>query len=269
MKMIDKKLIGEANRLAILKLLHRFGWLTSRMVGELVWLHLPSRLAMAQRTLSSMVDAKLVVRRKLPSGGDAYLLASKGANLLKEEHGIPAESGARLQLGNHLHRSASNWYLIRQIAKGNEVRTEHEIQTGKVPIPMTYGKVSDGFVITEHGVVWLEVENAWKNRDRRTAIVDFCAEYLSDEYTQECLWGDNFLFRVEILAITPESGRAMARSLLEAYKTGQLKERVLESIWILYAPMTTGLIYPDDYRVVSLNVWHDCIVPNNLGSCGE
>jgi len=261
MKMIDKKLIGEANRLAILKWLHRFGWLTSRMISELVWNDIPSKLAMAQRTLANMQKAKLVVKRELPIGGNVHLLGARGADLLKSEYGISAESGSRLKLGNPLHRSASNWYLIRELAKGNEVKTEHEIQTGKVPISKRYGKVADGFVLTKQGVVWLEVENAWKNRGRRAEILKFCADYLGDPEVQECLWGEWHLFRVEVLAITAESGEAMVRTILEAYQSGFINELALHDLWLIYAPMSSGLIYPDEDRIKSYQAWYGLIEP--------
>ena len=77
--MQDNKITGEQNRLAILKCLNKFGWLNSKQISELLWKNKKSGLAMAQKTIASMLENKLIIKRKLDTGSEAILLSSKGA----------------------------------------------------------------------------------------------------------------------------------------------------------------------------------------------
>lgn len=171
----DKKLKGEQNKLSSLKFLHRFGWLTAPMLAALVWPNASQGLAMARRTLVGMLDAKLVLKRNLPEGLECFTLSASGARMLTEQTGIKASSGASLLLGNALHRACGNWYLIEKINLSLTVWTEHEIQSGHAPVHRVGGKVADGLVATEYGLLWVEVENAWKNRRERSKVVRQCS----------------------------------------------------------------------------------------------
>jgi hypothetical protein len=115
---LDKRLVQERNRAAVLKWLARFGWLTSRMVAALVWPDAAQAQAMARRTLKALTDEKLVIARALTKGGSAYLLSAKGARLLLEQAGVHAQSGNSLAIGNPVHRACSNWYLIYAVQRG-------------------------------------------------------------------------------------------------------------------------------------------------------
>jgi hypothetical protein len=257
--MQDKRITGEQNKIAILKWLHKFGWLNSKQLAELIWKNKSTGLAMAQRTVASMVESKLILKRKLSTGAEAILLASKGAAMLNAEFNIKAVSGAKLQLGNPEHRCASNWHLIQELENCNAIITEYEIQTGKVPMAHCHNKMPDGLVLTDYGVVWLEVENAWKNLKEREKIVQFCADTLSHINSMEHLWGDNFLFRVEIVAITSFSAEAIVRSFAKDFKDGLITETALQSIWLTYAPMSSGLTYPNANQVQKLDMWYDLV----------
>lgn len=167
----DKKLKGEQNKLAILEFLARFGWLTAPMLAALVWPTSAQGPAMSRRTLAGMLNAKLVLKRALPEGLDCFTLSAAGARMLTQQTGIKACSGASLLLGNVLHRACSNWYLIARINLGLTVWTEHEIQSGHAPLRSVSGKVPDALVMTDFGLLWVEVENAWKNRSEREKVV--------------------------------------------------------------------------------------------------
>ncbi len=257
--MQDKQIIGEHNRLEILQWLHRFGWLTTRQIAKLVWRNKTSSLVMAQRTLASMLGKQLIIRRKIKTGCEVVLLGSKGARLLKTELNISAKSGAKLLLGNPIHRGACNWYLIYELANGNVVYTEHEIQSCRAPMFSCYGKVPDGLVIMEEGVVWLEVENAWKNIKEREKLIKFCADTLSNPTYMEQLWDDNYLLKVRILAITSHSANAMLRTFAKNYNEGLIGKAALNDIWLTYAPMTTGLIYPEESKVMNFGSLDDLV----------
>lgn len=258
--MQDNKITSTQNRLSILQWLHRFGWLTSRQISELVWTDKKSALAMAQKTIASMLENKLIIKRKLETGSEAILLSSKGASLLNSELNVKAVSGAKLQLGNAVHRCASNWYLIQEIQNGNKnFFTEFEIQSGKVNFKNAYGKVPDGLVITDFGVVWLEVENAWKNISERHKIVQFCSDTLSHNSLMEELWADNFLFRLKVVAITSYSAEAIVRTFAKDFQDGLITETALQSVWLTYAPMSSSLIYPKDEEIKTVDMWYDLV----------
>ena len=262
--MQDNKITGEQNRLAILKWLHRFGWLTSRQIAELVWADKKSALAMAQKTIATMLESKLIIKRKLDSGSEAILLSSKGASMLNTELNVKAVSGAKLKLGNATHRCASNYFLIQELAKGNAIFTEHEIQTGKSPVSACYGKIPDGLVIYDQGVFWLEVENSWKNINEREKIVQFCADISSQPQMIE-LWHNHFLYGVKILAITAFSAEAIVRTFAKFNNEGLITDSALADIDLTYAPMTSGLIYANATQVKNFHILHNLIRPYNMG----
>lgn len=176
---LDNRLIGEQNTLTILVLLNRFGWLTSHMIAALVWPAAKQSTTMARRTVKVMADGKLIIKRPLPAGGSCYVLSAAGARLLNEREGISAKAGSTLKLGNPVHRACSNWFVIQRLLAGDQVWTEYEIQTGRAPLVSIAGKTPDGLVMTPFGFLWVEVENAWKNRSERAKVVGFCQRHLT------------------------------------------------------------------------------------------
>lgn len=255
----DKKLKSQQNMLAILNFLARFGWLTSPMVAALVWPNACQGLAMARRTLASMLDAKLVLKRSLAEGLDCVTLSATGARMLTEQTGIRASSGATLLLGNAVHRACSNWYLISELNRGLTIWTEHEIQSGHAPLHNVDGKVPDGLVACEYGLLWVEVENAWKNRRERDKIVRFCTAHLpvtSLEPMTE-LAPEHYLFRVVIVGTTPESLRAMVRSYSDAHAAQELSASQAADIELMYQPLNSRLTLAQ--APVSGSLWYDGI----------
>ncbi len=239
--MTDKRVLGEQNTLAILTYLHRFGWLTSRMLSALVWPAASQAPAMARRTIKALADQKLVIKRALPEGGDCYVLAAAGARWLQEREGITAKAGSALKLGNPVHRACSNWFLIDQIRQGNRVWTEYEIQSGRAPVVSVTGKTPDGLIDTPFGLVWLEVENAWKNRSERAKIVNFCQRNLfaGDEMAE--LAPDRYLFRVAIVSATVDALRSMAHSLMAAHASGDLGDAQAGDIELVHLAISPSL----------------------------
>lgn len=238
----DKRLIGEQNTLAILTFLHRFGWLTSRMIAALVWPTAKQAPAMARRTMKAMADQKLIIKRALSEGGDCYVLSAAGARMLNEKEGIAAKSGTSLQLGNPVHRACSNWYLIEQMLQGNRGWTEYEIQTGRAPVANVGGKVPDGLVERPFGLVWVEVENAWKNRSERAAIVRFCQRCLLTGGEMAEIAPDYYLFRVAVVSATVDALRSMAQSLADAQARGDLSDTQAGDIELVHLPVDKSLV---------------------------
>lgn len=255
----DKKLKGEQNKLSVLKFLARFGWLTAPMLAALVWPTSAQGQAMARRTLAGMLDAKLVLKRSLTEGLDCFTLSAAGARMLTEQTGIKACSGASLLLGNAVHRACGTWYLIEKINLGLTVWTEHEIQCGHAPLHSVGGKVADGLVATEFGLLWIEVENAWKNRRERSKVVRFSTQHLPQDSLQDMqeIAPGQYLFRVVIVGTTPESLRAIARSYIDAYEAQELSESQAADVELVYQPLTPRLT-PAQPPVTG-SLWYDAL----------
>lgn len=254
----DKRLVGERNTLAILTYLQRFGWLTSRMLSALVWPAAKQGPAMARRAVKTLTDDKLVLRRPLPDGGDCYTLSAAGARSLNDAVGLAATSGASLPLGNTVHRACANWHVIRHINEGTTVWTEHEIQTGRAPVVAVDSKVPDALVDTPFGLTWVEVENAWKNRQERGKLVRFCARHLPTVSRMSELATGHFLFRVAIVGTTPDALRAMCRSFADAYTGGELRESQATDIELVLLPVDKSLVAG---KPVTGSLWYDALSP--------
>jgi|GEM_PF-1668502 len=258
--MKDKQEIGIEQHEQILLFLHRFGWLTSRMVKKLVYENSTQGIALARRALSKMVEKKLVLKRPLPNGAEAYLLGTKGASFLNGlKPGINSQSGARLKLGNTVHRACSNWYLIEEyVNNGRAISTEFEIQTGNSPVHQILGKVPDGLTYSELGADWIEVENTWKNRSERDRIVKFCIEMLGFEMSQ-LLNSTTYLHKVVLVCATKDSANSIVNSFIEAFENSFISVQALSEVEIAFAEMTPSLMPPK--IIMKANLWYDLISP--------
>lgn len=254
---LDKRLIGERNRLTLCRYLHRFGWLTSRMVARLVWGDASQAWPMARRTLKALQDDSMVIKRALPQGGDAYLLSAKGARFLNEREGVDANSGQSLALGNPVHRACSNWYLIDALRSGWEVITEHEISTDRSPVRVLDGKQPDGILLGEGEAVWVECENAWKSTSARKSIVTFCSRHL-DQGTMTMITPDYPLRQVAVVATNMDALRHMAASFQQAYREKDVTEGQLHMVNVTLLPISRSLVPSEQ---VDWNLWADVMLP--------
>lgn len=254
---LDKRIIGERNRLTLCRYLHRFGWLTSRMVARLVWDDFSQGWPMARRTLKALQDDGMVIKRALPQGGDAYLLSAKGARFLNEREGLDACSGQGLTLGNPIHRACSNWYLIDALRNGWQVITEHEISTDRGPVRVLDGKQPDGILLGEGEAVWLECEHSWKAIKARNSAVSFCARHL-DQDNMTLITPDYPLRQVTVVATNMDALRHMAASFQKAYADRTIREGQLQMINVSLLPISRSLV-PSER--VDGNLWFDVILP--------
>lgn len=255
---LDKRIVQERNRGAVLKWLARFGWLTSRMVASLVWPDAAQAQAMARRTLKTLTDEKLVIARPLAKGGSAYLLSAKGARLLQEQAGIHAESGNALAIGNPVHRACSNWYLIQAVQRGHAVVTEHEIATERGPCRVLKGKQADGLVLADGGAcTWLECEHSQKSRPERHKTVALVQECIGGEVQVELAPG-LWLSRAAIVATNPQALRWMAASFQDAHRRGLLTESQVSEVDACLLPVSESLVPGEG---VEGNLWWDVLLP--------
>ena len=244
---LDKRLTGERQAAEVLSWLHRFGWLTSRMIAALVWPTASQSWPLARRLLKKLLDDKLVLVRALPQGGDLYLLSVKGARLLTDTTGIAAKSGQSLPTGDAIHRACGTWYLIAQVQAGLDIWTEHEIASGRAPLQTLNGKQADGLVLHEGGqVTWLEVENAWKNRARRQAVVDLATRHLGrDRLSQVASDAQDellYLARLVVVSTGIDALRSMASSFQEAHRLRIASESCLAQVDVSILPVSPSLV---------------------------
>lgn len=238
---LDKRIIGERNRRDCLHWLHRFSWLTSRMLAALVWGTASQAWPMARRTLKALQDDSLVIKRALPQGGDAYLLSARGARLLNEQEGLNARSGQGTALGNTVHRACSNWYLIDAINSGMDVVTEHEIASDRSHVRVFEGKQADGILLGDSEAIWMECENAWKAKKSREAVVEFCALHL-DQPTMPMLTPEHALRQMAIVSTNMDALRHMVATFQQAYRAGELREAQLQMVTVALLPISRSLV---------------------------
>lgn len=148
----------------MLRLLHKFGYLTAAQVAALVYPQHVQKLIMARRTLLRMHRAGLVLVRKGAQvySEQHYALSLPGARAVYQLTGIAAESGKDVIRAPSVHRDAANWSairLLRESTAGTRVWTEREIQTGRCPVHALANKVPDALAADEEGYcIWVEVE---------------------------------------------------------------------------------------------------------------
>lgn len=254
---LDKRLVQERNRTAVLHWLWRFGWLTSRMLAALVWPEAAQPLAMARRTLKALTDDKLVISRAMAKGGAAYLLASRGARLLQEQTGEPAQSGNALAIGNPIHRACSNWFLIQAVQRGMDIVTEHEIATDRGPCRVLRGKQADGLVIADDGAcIWLECEHSQKARAERHKTVALVQDCIGADTRVELAPG-LWLARVAVVATNEQALRWMAASFLDAHRNGLLRDSQVADVDVCLLPISESLV-PGE--AIEGSMWWDVLV---------
>jgi hypothetical protein len=255
---LDKRIIGERNRIGVCRFIFRFGWLSSRMVASLVFEHASQAWPLARRCLKSMLEDGLVMRRTIPQGGaEVYLLTAKGARFLNEQEGLDASSGQGLTLGNPMHRACSNWYLINAINNGWSVITEHEISTDRSPVRVLDGKQVDGILLGDGEAVAIECENAWKATKSRNAVVNFCARHL-DQDKMTFITPDHPLRQMTLVCTNMDALRHMAASFQQAYRERRITEGQLQMVNVSVLPISRSLVSGEQ---VDGNLWADVMLP--------
>lgn len=262
----DKRITGERKIMEVLTWLHRFGWLTSRMIAALVWPTASQSWPMARRTLKKMLVDKLVLVRALPQGGDVYLLSVKGARLLQDATGVQAKGGQGLATGNAIHRACSNWHLIEQVQAGLGIWTEHEIASGLAPVHTVNGKLFDGLVVHNDGLVTAcEIENTWKNRSRRQAVVEVATRHLGrDKLTRigvDAMGQELYLAKLSVVSTSVDAMRSMVASFYEAHRMLTATEMCLAAVDVSVLPVSPSLVPGES---TTENLWWNVMQPHTL-----
>ncbi|OQW85793.1 MAG: hypothetical protein BWK72_20490 [Rhodoferax ferrireducens] len=177
---ISPHVISAHNDKIGLQAIHKFGWLRTREIGNILWANNPTRHISGARIARKWLKNKWVMQKTLPYGhGPAYLLTKIGADFLTEEYGIEAWSGKKI--GDHIEQDADSWkpslnwrhdliansFLTMCMGGGMHVVSELELRR-KYP---NAKKIPDGLI--ERDEVWwgIEIERSakWSSNMRQLA----------------------------------------------------------------------------------------------------
>ncbi len=189
---------GRENEEQVLVALHKFGWLTTRQIGQIVWPDGKSSIAMARRVLARLKDRRFLVYRPLPQQNHAWVLTTEGAKRLHEMGCEDAKRGTDLLRGKKanvwFHRWLANEILIQSRLPFESFSTEYEIQGHRSPLSLypphrkSYlGKIPDALFITQTNngrtyLDWIEVELSRKRISDLKNLIRFMIEAFCDPH---------------------------------------------------------------------------------------
>lgn len=238
MKARDGRIIAVENETRILRALHRFGWLQTRLASALVWqtwlsrpvgepdlappLARASDVRMAQRTLRRLAEAHQVLRGQGADGSVIYALSEAGARRLQQS-GVPAVSGKDLirtfSSAHFRHRTIANEIAIRGILDGYRVSTEREIAQDRWlgGVEGIAGKKPDVLLRGDDGRLWLvEVERSRKNASDYAKLLKWLDAVAADAASASGskLLGNGLKWGRVIFVCTPAFRAKLTRDLL-------------------------------------------------------
>lgn len=248
------QVIACENEVNILHALNKFGWLTSRQLGEWVWPGGTQQAQMARRTLNRLKRLSQVLVFTLPNGVPAYALSSAGATRLGE-HGIDARSGKDLRMGRWIHRALCNWHSITvRNVYGHDVYSEHELYTRRCPVGLWCGKVADSVQVRRTGFTWIEAEHSRRRpSDMRKLMHLLVHGPLNPIYAH-----DLKLKNIELITtdarLTDRIATVLTKELDSLPLTDQQRHLIRTQVYVSVLTMTPGLIV-EDYPV-----WRDLLL---------
>lgn len=236
----DGRLIARAHETAVLRAVHRFGWLRTRDLAALClmgrWAAKPSgppslgptqptasAVRMAQRTLRRLREARQVISAQAPDGSIIYALSEGGARLLKEA-GLAGVSGKDLVRGFsaafYRHRAISNSVAVSGIIQGFRVSTEREIGQGFWigGEAGTAGKRPDVLLRSGNQVWHVEVEHSRKSKSDYAALLVWLTKVLKDKMRPDGsqLLGLGLTWAKVVFICTPAFQAKLCRDLAAA-----------------------------------------------------
>lgn len=243
----------------MLRWINRFGGLTSRQAARLVWQDTPSGRQMAQRTLHCLLDHHLILSRRLANGGIVYVLNGRGAWALRElgVENVSARGHRDLSFDKPLHRFLANEYAIDQHLSGRRIWTEHEVQRRLAPVPQLSAKtefrIPDAVIESPKGLVWVEVENAYKGPERIRPLMDVAKQLFAGAPVPPKHNLDSRAQYTEMRFISPDILRLIAvlRQVNDAWDQGEIDQDIAVRLQLSEVSMSSGLVWGGVRRTVS------------------
>ena len=222
---------SEQNDVLGLHAIHRFRWLRSREIGNVLWPTQKNRHTSAARLIRKWLENDWVIERKLPeSFGPAYVLSQRGANFL-EQHGVTAKTGKRVGVFlkdkswvpnrvTYKHDLLANGFITFMLGSGVNIKTEIEIAESN-PINK---KIPDGLVQLDEQWIAVEVERERKTGEnaRKLAqhIIDISNGDISYDFDEETIFVDGSAIVYE----NPETGGTDHFSKIKRMLQSRLKD---------------------------------------------
>jgi len=208
-----------------------FGGLTSRQLARLLWKDDASGLRLSQRLLQSLHSRKLLLRRRLPNGGMVYVLSQKAGYLLRDQDISDAIIWGHRHLTFHkpMHRMICNEVAIDYASDSELVWPEFMVQRGLAPVPRIVcngrRKIPDLVIQTQIGMVWVEVENAFKSQARLSELTHVCSRILEPWRTRNRPDIEETGHWSRLIFVAPSTERlvAVVRAFEGAARTGILE----------------------------------------------
>lgn len=247
----DGRDVAVATQTAILRLLHRFGWLRTRdlasvtggatlrvapKAGPGLQAVPPSNadIRRTQRHLAHLRDRKLILATQAPNGSIIYALSERGARAL-QGLGVQASTGKDLLRSYHaayfLHRNIANEIAIAAPRQGFRISTEREIAQGRWlgGVEGLHGKRPDVVIRAGSDCWFVEVERSHKNRTDLEHLLRYLAATWANVRLGESarVSGEHWLRRV-VFICTPGFEKKLSRDLLASgWSPEEVTARVL------------------------------------------
>ncbi len=259
----DGNIVAEQNREATVRWLHRFGGLTTRQLARLVWPGMSAGMRMAQITIRSLLDDRLVLVRSLHNGGSIYVLGDNGARLLRKlgVDGASARGHRDLVFKKPMHRFIANEFLIDQHQEGLRIWTEFEVQRRLAPVPeiifKSQPKLPDGVIDNDSYLSWVEVENSFKSRERLGSLVQVANHLFGTPDGGRISKNDVHGQYDTLVFVSHRRERLLSvlRCLQEALDNRTITGDVLRHIDLVHVSMSTGFIWGGPISNVSAEVF--------------
>ena len=203
----------------ILFWLRRFGYLTARQLGHLVYPQHSQGEAMARRTLLRLERRGLVLRHRGQLGAHGYYgITLPGARQVYDLFGLSAQSAKDVIRWPSRHRTFANDVAIGFLLSGwPTVWPEREILTNQAPFRKLGQKIPDTAASDANGyVTWVEVEASRRGgRDLQT-LAAWLAYVAFPPITDRQLMaldiaGDYYLDKVRLVLAVPQAQTLAAR----------------------------------------------------------
>lgn len=255
----DGNLIAQENRGAVLRWINRFGGLTSRQAARLVWQNTPSGIQMAQRSLRRLLDHHMLLPRRLPNGGIIYVLSERGAWALRDL-GVE-EASARghrdLRFDKPMHRLLANDFVIDQHLAGRRIWTEFEIQRQRAPVPKisatTEFRIPDAVFELPDGLVWVEVENAYKGPERIRQLIKVAKQLLAKPSANASNVPNSSPRYAGMMFISPDILRLIAvlRQINDAWMREEIDQDIAVNLGLVEVSMSSGFVWGGAGEIVT------------------
>lgn len=262
--MLNKRHLGRHYRISTLDLLGRLGYGTTRQIAKGVWGQVTeSTRRMANRTITRLVERGYLLEKRDDVNMERLVAVTKaGANVL--EYALPkGRPSAKDWLRHaHDHRTAANSVFVAvanaQPGGIDGGWTELEIRAGEAPDHLAsyafrmegqqHLKIPDGILQTEHGFVWIEVENAYRGaRDFAKCVA----------WLRAMFWETNPPVAEVWFVITAPGASTIGRRLREALTPGDFTVDARP----IQAKEHDRRIWKDKVKVLALDSLHLTLHP--------